>query len=238
MTTLSTGQVARLLDALHREAETSDSEVRKAMEARLEAPDLSIEQLAADLLAEEQADVRGAYRRLADNYLAVSPEFGRLLYAMARATNASRIVEFGTSMGLSTIYLAAALRDNGGGRLIGSEFEPAKVARARANIAAAGLTDLVEIREGDALETLRDVGGATDLLLVDGAFSLYLPVLKLVEPWLRPGAVILGENAFAPDYHTYVRDPANGYFTQPVLDADRGNQLTVKVVCRSPENEG
>jgi predicted O-methyltransferase YrrM len=132
-------------------------------------------------------------------------------------------------MGISTIYLAAALRDNGGGHLIGTELEPAKVARARANLDAAGLADLVEIREGDALETLRDVGGEVDLLLVDGAFALYLPVLKLVEARLRPGAVVLGENAFEPGYLDYVRNPSNGYVSQPLpLDEGRGNEFTVR----------
>lgn len=229
MTTLSSEQVAQLLDALHREAEASDRQVYEAMTAAMEAPGTSAEQLVMDMLAEERADYRDAYRRYAGNFLAVSPDFGRFLYSMVRAAKATRVVEFGTSMGISTIYLAAALRDNGGGQLIGSELEPSKVARARANILAAGLTDLVEIREGDALETLQDVGGTVDLLLVDGAFSLYLPVLKLIEPRLRPGAVILGENAFAPDYLAYVRDPANGYLSQALLDDGRGNQFPVRV---------
>src|SRR6516164_5839619 len=90
-------------------------------------------------LAEERVDYRAVYRGFAHNFLAVSPTYGRFLYAIARACKATRIVEFGTSMGISTIYLAAALRDNGGGHLISSELEPAKVARARANLDAAGL---------------------------------------------------------------------------------------------------
>ncbi|MCQ4380070.1 class I SAM-dependent methyltransferase, partial [Clostridioides difficile] len=73
---------------------------------------------------------------------------------LARSGGARSIVEFGTSFGISTLHLAAALRDNGGGRLVTSEFEPSKGVRARANLAAAGLADLVEIREGDALRTL------------------------------------------------------------------------------------
>jgi len=227
--TLLSEPVATLLDTLHREAEASDREHHDAMMATINAPGMSIEQVVGDILAEERADYRGTYRRYADNFLAVSPEFGRFLYAMARACKATRIVEFGTSMGVSTIYLAAALRDNGGGHLIGSELEPAKVARARANLAAAGLADLVDIREGDALDTLGDVGGDVDLLMIDGAFSLYLPVLKLVEPRLRPGAVILAENAFQPEYLAHVRDPANGYVSQGVLDRERGNEFTVKV---------
>jgi len=108
-------------------------------------------------LAEERVDYRAVYRGFAHNFLAVSPTYGRFLYAIARACKATRIVEFGTSMGISTIYLAAALRDNGGGHLISSELEPAKVARARANLDAAGLGDLVDIREDDALDTLKDV---------------------------------------------------------------------------------
>ncbi|MGN8000192.1 O-methyltransferase [Sphingomonas sp. 22176] len=127
------------------------------------------------------------------------------------------------------MYLAAALRDNGGGHLIASEMEWTKVARARATLNTAGLADLVEIRAGDALETLKDVGGEIDLLLVDGAFSLYLPVLKLVEPRLKQYAVILGQNAFEPGYQAYVRDPANGYVSFALSDAGRGDEFSVKV---------
>ncbi|WP_202594735.1 O-methyltransferase [Sphingomonas paucimobilis] len=128
-----------------------------------------MEQTAAQMIADERQDYHAVYKGHAAHFLSVTPEYGRFLYAIARATQAKRIVEFGTSMGISTIYLAAALRDNGGGRLIGSELEQAKVARAREHVEAAGLADLVEVREGDALETLQDVGGGVDLALIDGA---------------------------------------------------------------------
>jgi predicted O-methyltransferase YrrM len=229
--TLRSPRVAPLPEQLHHTAEESDREHFEAMMAMIGDPDASIDQVIADLMAEEQADYRATYRRYADNFLAVSPTYGRFLYAMARACKAKRIVEFGTSMGVSTLYLAAALRDNGGGQLIGSEFEPGKVARARASLEAAGLADLVEIREGDARETLWDIDGEVDMLLLDGAFSLYLTVLKLVEPNLRPGAIILGENAFEPDYLAYVRDPANGYFSLTLpLDEGRGNEFAVRTL--------
>ena len=91
------------------------------------------------------------YSRAKDVHLAVSRETGRLLYMLARATNARAMIEFGTSFGISTLHLAAALRDNGGGKLITTEFEATKIALARANIAASGLADLAEVREGDAL---------------------------------------------------------------------------------------
>ncbi|KIZ37434.1 MULTISPECIES: class I SAM-dependent methyltransferase [Rhodopseudomonas] len=230
MTLLSSKRVAETLTTLHAEAEAADHDFGVELMARLEASGTSIEEALGQLIAAERADYRATYRDHAEHFLAVSPAYGRFLYAIVRARRATRIVEFGTSMGISTIYLAAALRDNGGGQLIGSEIEPTKVTRARAHLEAAGLADLVEIREGDALDTLRDVGGEVDVLSIDGAFSLYLPVLKLIEPRLAPGAVILGENAFAQDYLDYVRAPANGYFSRPFdIDEGRGNEFTVRV---------
>ena len=115
------------------------------------------------------------------------------------------------------MYKRQALRDNGGGRLITTEFEPGKAARARENLTAGGLIDLVEIREGDALETLRrDLPETIDLLLLDGAKALYPEILSLVENRLRPGAFIVADNAdYSPDYLTHVRSAAKGYMSTP-----------------------
>jgi predicted O-methyltransferase YrrM len=118
----------------------------------------------------------------------------------------------------------------GGGHLIGTELEASKADRARANLAAAGLDNLVDIRVGDARETLTDVGGEIDLVLLDGACSLYLPVLKLLEPQLKFGTLILAENAFDHDndYLAYVRNPANGYLSQSIpVSEGRSNEFTV-----------
>jgi predicted O-methyltransferase YrrM len=91
------------------------------------------------------------------------------------------------------------------------------VAAARATIAEAGLADLVEIREGDALETLaRDLPETVDLLLLDGAKGLYPAVLDLVESRLRPGALIVADNAeWSPDYLARVRSAGQGYLSVP-----------------------
>jgi len=230
MTSLGSARIAALLKKLHRDAEEADRTLMQTVTAGMGASGKTLEQAAADLVADERRNYRAIYRGYTDNYLNVSPTYGHFLYAIARAVKATRIVEFGTSMGISTIYLAAALRDNGGGQLIGTELEPGKVARARANIEAAGLSDLVEIREGDALDTLKDVGDAVDVLHNDGAFALYLPVLMLIESSLKPGSVILGENAFEPQYLDYVRNPANGYVSQSLpIDEGRGNEFTVRV---------
>jgi predicted O-methyltransferase YrrM len=170
--------------------------------------------------ASDRNDYRQYYGLLKDHPLPVSRATGRLLYMLARSVRARTIVEFGTSFGISTLHLAAALRDNGGGRLIGSEFEPSKIARARANLVTAGLSDLVEIREGDALETLaRDLPDTIDFVLLDGAKNLYSPILSLLEGRLRGGALIVADNADdSPEYLTRVRSTGGDYLSVPFAD--------------------
>jgi predicted O-methyltransferase YrrM len=171
-------------------------------------------------LMRSKTDYREFYARMKNVPLPVSRETGALLYMLARSCNARAIVEFGTSFGISTLHLAAALRDNGGGRLITTEFEPSKAVRARANLTAGGLIDLVEIREGDALLTLRnDLPESIDLVLLDGAKALYPEILSLVEARLRPGALIVADNAdWSPDYLERVRAPGSGYLSTPFAE--------------------
>jgi len=155
-------------------------------------------------------------RRFKDVYIPLSRPQGKLLYLVARSIDARRIVEFGTSFGVSTLYAAAAARDNGTGRVIGSELEPGKRAKAVENLAEAGLGGVAEVRLGDALQTLRDVPAPVDLLLLDGWKDLYLPMLELLAPKLRPGAVVLADNvrtfkrALAP-FLDYVQSGKNGF---------------------------
>ena len=121
-----------------------------------------------------------------DALLPVSQDAGRFLYAVARSISAKRIVEFGTSFGVSTIYFAAAMKDNGGGLVNGSELEGSKVAKANQHLAEAGLSEFADVRPGDALQTLRDVGGTIDLLFLDGWKVMYLDVLKLADAKSSP----------------------------------------------------
>ncbi len=209
MTTLIQPTVSLLLDRLFAEADVLENSRRH------ERTTMSPEQRAAD-----RADYRQFYGRMKDQPLPVSAETGKLLYMLARSIRARTIIEFGTSFGISTLHLAAALRDNGGGRLIGSEFEPSKIVRARANLAAGGLSDLVEIREGDALETLaQDLPGSIDFVLLDGAKNLYPSILSLLEGRLRVGALIVADNAdSSPEYLARVRSTAHGYLSVPFGD--------------------
>lgn len=229
MDSLTNGPAADVLARLFDEAEATD----RALISELTESAGSQADAINGLLEAEARDYRGLYHQVAGNFLNVSPELGRFLYVCARAGGARRIVEFGTSFGVSTIHLAAAVRDNGGGRVISTELEPAKAERAQAHLETAGLADLVEIRVGDALDTLReDVGDQVDLVLLDGAFTLYRPVLALLEPRLRPGALVIGENAFdgpGGGFLEHVRDPRNGYLSLTLpFDPERGNELALR----------
>ena len=214
--------VTALLTELFADAERVDAPMGEALRA---------------LSATERTALFTDYRRLygdlaKDAYLPISPAGGALLYTLARVRDAATIVEFGTSFGLSTIYLAAALVDRGGGRLITSELSPAKAARARANLERAGLAHVVEFRVGDALDTLADLPAGVELLYLDGAKSLYRSVLGLVEPRFAPRAVIAADNIdltpLVHEFTSYVRDPANGYASNRVVIGDEPLEVCVR----------
>lgn len=204
--------ITALLDRLFTESEAT-SPVNSAAFRDLPEGELN-------RLMHSKTEYQQLYSHLKDFALPVSRDTGALLYMLARSSKARSIVEFGTSFGISTLHLAAALRDNGGGHLIGSEFEADKAQRARQNLAAGGLQDLVEIREGDALQTLAaDLPDDIDLVLLDGAKSLYMEVLALVQKHLRPGALIIADNAdYSPEYLALVRAPGSGFISIPFAE--------------------
>ncbi|HEX3548527.1 MAG TPA: class I SAM-dependent methyltransferase [Mycobacterium sp.] len=177
--------------------------------------------------AQERADA------FSDLYLPITPEAGRLLYSLVRATRPSTIVEFGMSLGISAIHLAAAVRDNGTGRVVTTELSAAKVAAAKKTFAETGLDDLITVLEGDALTTLTGLDGPVEIVLLDGWKELYLPVLKLLEPHLTEGALLVADNTSMDDtkpYVDYVRDPGNGYVSVsfPARDSD-----SMEISCRA-----
>lgn len=175
---------------------------------------------------------------LRDKLVALDVEKAELCYLLCRSLNARRVVEAGTSFGVSTIYLAAAVRDHiaaqgGTGTVIGTEHEPTKAEAARKNFADAGVADFVDLREGDLRETLKDVGGPVDFMLVDIWIPMARPALELVTPRLRPGAIVMCDNVvqFAREYADYlgfVRDPAKG-FRSMTLPFKGGVEMSVWV---------
>jgi predicted O-methyltransferase YrrM len=167
--------------------------------------------------AQQRADL------LHDIYMPVSAPGGSLLYSLVRASRPDTVVEFGTSFGISTIYLAAAVTDNGTGHVVTTELSDRKVKAAQSNLEEAGVAAAVTILAGDARETLATVSGPIGLVLLDGWKELCLPVLRLLEPRLAPGALVAADDndhANMADYLKYVREPASGYVSVsfPVAD--------------------
>ena len=158
--------------------------------------------------------------RLSGMYASVTPAQGRFLYEQARAARARRVVEYGTSVGISTLHLAAAVRDNGGGTVIGTELTPKKIEAARTNLTEAGLADLVEVREGNAVETLRSVEGPIDFVFLDGYPPLYQQILESLSPALSRGVIVIADNIFTHwnllrGYRSFVR--ANGFRSKTLM---------------------
>jgi len=202
---LADPRVQRVIENLHLESDAVDPPLLAAAEGKE--------------LAERTALLDRAF-------IPVSPDAGRLLYAIVRGSAPGTVIEFGTSFGISTLYMAAAIRDRGTGTVITTELHAGKAQKAREYLQEAGLLDMVDLRIGDALETLNGLKKEVSLVFLDGWKNLYLPVLRLLEPSLLPGALVIADDLdLFPDvlkpYLEYVRDPSNGYVSVsiPIGDA-------------------
>jgi predicted O-methyltransferase YrrM len=126
----------------------------------------------------------------------VAPNQGKLLYLLAKMQGARKILEFGTLGGYSTIWLARALPEEG--RLVSLEADPAHAELARANIARAGLADVVDIRVGKAIDTLPALAqeeiAPFDLIFIDADKPSNPEYLKWSLKFSRPGTVIIADN--------------------------------------------
>jgi predicted O-methyltransferase YrrM len=179
-----------------------------------ESGDLRLPPPPAGLRSWHEAPAAERAEAFQDVYIPISAEAGKLLYALVRAIRPQTVVEFGTSFGISTLYLAAAVSDNGAGQVITTELSSKKAAAARSNLEEAGVGRPVTILEGDALQTLAGLSEPVGLVLLDGWKDLCLPVLRLLEPVLAAGALVAADDithAGMAGYLDYIRDPANGY---------------------------
>jgi len=181
----------------------------------------------------DESDPQGRADALSEFYLPVTPDAGRLLYSLVRASRPATVVEFGMSLGISAIHLASGVRDNGTGRVVTTELSAAKVAAATRNFTDAGLGDLITVLQGDALETLKSIDEPVQFVLLDGWKDLYMQVLELLEPRLAPGALVVADNTSMPGlqpYLDYMRDPANGYVSVnfPARESD-----SMEISCRA-----
>ena len=220
-------KLQELLDRLHSRSEEQTADMVGYFTARAEAGNLDWKHLDAD-----------ANRYLADKLVALEPAKAELCYLLCRALQAERVVEVGTSFGVSTLYLAAAVRDNGmatgaRGTVIATEYEPEKARAARANFAAAKLSGYIDLREGDLRQTLKVIDGPVDFVLMDVWTEMVLPALKLIAPQLRSGAIIVCDNTEQfrsnyADYFAFVADPKNRLRTT-TLPYPNGLELTMRV---------
>ena len=154
------------------------------------------------------------------------------VYALCRAGNACRIVEAGTSFGVSTLYLAAAVRDNGGGLVTTCDIEPSKADVARHHFAEAGLAEFVDVRIGDIRDTLHGLVEPIDVLLLDIWAPVAGDVIELVGQHVRTGGMVVADNTAARrDLYgrllAYLGNPAHG-FTSQTVPFDGGLELAVK----------
>ena len=217
-TTLHDPRVKTALDKMYAEAQQQLPVLRERRDEFQRLSKASIQ---------ERADAFG------DFYIPVTPEAGRLLYLLVRGTRPATVIEFGMSFGISALHLASAVRDNGSGRVVTTELSVAKIVSAKRTFADAGLDDLITVLEGDALSTLKDMTSPVDFVLLDGWKELYLPVIKLIEPQLTPGALIVADNTEMADtkpYLDHVRDPGNGYVSVNFLARDTDS---MEISCRA-----
>ena len=218
-------ELERLLSALHTRSDAQAEELRAFEAQRAQGGPQSGEQAIK------------AFR--SDKLVALDRDKAEFCYQLCRASDARRVVEVGTSYGVSTLYLAAAVRDNiraggGDGVVIGTEYEPTKARAARANFQQAGLDTFIELREGDLRETLREIDGPVDFMLVDIWIAMARPALELVAPRLKPGAIVICDNtgqyrAEYADYFAFLNDPAHGFRTM-TLPFNGGLEFSVR--CR------
>jgi len=122
----------------------------------------------------------------------VDAEVGVLLRVLATAVRATRILEIGTAIGYSGIWLAGALP--AGGSLFTMESDEARARQARDNFARAGFADRVSVIVGDAQRMLAKVAGPFDLVFQDGDKKLYTPMLDRLADLLRPGGLLVTDN--------------------------------------------
>ena len=187
---------------------------------------------------EDQAARTKAF--LSDKLYALDRDNSEFCYQLCRAIDARRIVEIGTSYGVSTLYLAAAVRDNvraaggGSGVVIGTEYEPEKARAAREHFKQTGLSNFVDLREGDLRDTLRSIDGPFDFMLVDIWIPMSRPALELVAPHLRPGAIVICDNteqhrAAYADYFAFINDPTQRFRTM-TLPFGGGLEMSVRAI--------
>ena len=230
MSILNDPKLEALLDALHAQSEGQSGAIDAYFARRIKEGTLSWDGM--------DAETTLFFR---DKMVALEKDKAEFCYALCRALGARRVVECGTSYGVSTLYLAAAVRDNlasrseavGESKVIATEWETGKAAIARRNFAAAGLGQFIDLREGDLKDTLKNIEGPVDFVLLDIWSEAVMPAMANIAPHLRQGAVIIADNTQSARrgyeaYFAFIADPKNRLRTLTLPFAG-GLEMTVRM---------
>lgn len=235
MSILNDTKLEAFLAALHAQSEGQSGAIDAYFARRIKEGTLSWDGLDAETTA--------FFR---DKMVALEKDKAEFCYALCRALGAKRVVECGTSFGVSTLYLAAAVRDNiassseavgnrekPGGIVIATEHEAGKAKIARQNFAAAGLSQFIDLREGDLKDTLKTIEGPVDFVLLDIWAEAVMPAISNIAPHLRQGAIIIADNTTSARrgyeaYFAFIADPKNRLRTLTLPFAG-GLEMTVRV---------
>lgn len=166
--------------------------------------------------------------------LAAGPHSAGLLNLLVRSKNAQRVVEVGTSIGYTALWLGEAVRATGG-QVIGMELVVTKHADAVAALKRAGLDDVVEVRKGDAKEVLAGIEGPIDLAFVDAWKDDYTAYFDMLLPKMSVGGCIVADNITFPEsvqelmkrYQAHVRAYPN--VRSHFLSVGSGLEMSVKI---------
>jgi len=190
-----------------------------------------MEQELFDVLSElEMRTEKERMQGVSGGFDALDPDAAKLVSLLAISKKAMNIVEIGTGVGYSTLWLAYAASATGG-KVVTCEIDQAKADEAQANLTKAEMADYVEILVGDARETLRHQEGAVDFLFIDGEYGQYETYFDVVYKRMGIGSTIVADDVVAAendlaDYTTYVQNHPN--LESVTIPLAQGLELSVK----------
>ncbi len=220
MKTIQDDTLRNLIEELHARSQDQEEDITRFFVDRMQTGNLDLNRFDQE-----------THHFFADKMVALDADKARFCHQLCLATGARSIVEAGTSYGVSTLYLADAVRLNGGGTIIATEYEADKVAAAREHFRRGGVESLIDLREGDLRETLTHIDGPVDFVLLDIWIEMVVPAMEILLPHLGPGAVIVCDNttAFRDAYEPYFRFLDNHGFSTLTLPFDGGLELSVRL---------
>jgi predicted O-methyltransferase YrrM len=176
-----------------------------------------------------------------EKLLAIGRNTGIFYNVLLKSKNAKKILEIGMSAGYSTIWFAEAISKKTGGKIITIDQDKKKIERAKRNFEDAGLSDLIDIRHGDALEVLLDIKNESnssesfDFVFIDADKERYIQYFDIILPMVKPGGLIGADNILFPERfqkfaNLYVKHIRNNPKIRSVtIPIDNGEELSLKL---------